>query len=140
MYYFSVAAFTKDFLRTIFSIGTYNVCTTFSTLPLVKFMRISMAHPIPVALVRMTSWNREMILDIKYEFLFDDFKWFFDYFTFDNTSEERIDIFLSYFVSNYFFIVLFDGKRFVKRSDIRIFIFTIVPTESSFFCFSFCER
>lgn len=81
-----------------------------------------------------------MILDIEYEFLFDNFKWFSCYLTFDNTSKERIDIFLCYFIADDFFIILFDGERRIKRADIGIFVFSFMPSESSLFCFLFCER
>ena len=67
-----------------------------------------MAHTLFMSLVWMSSRDREVILDIKDEFLFDNLERSPGYLTFDNTSEERIDIFLGYFVANYFFIVLFN--------------------------------
>lgn len=107
MNYFSVTSFTEDFFRAIFRIGTHNCCTTFTAISLMQFVRISMTHALFVSLVRMSRRDREVILDIKHEFLFDNLERSLGYLTFDNTSEECIDIFLGYFVANYFFIVLF---------------------------------
>lgn len=95
MNYFSITSFAEDFLRSTLRIGAHNCCTTFAAGSVMEFMRISMAHAIFVPLVWMTSWDREMVLDIKYELLFDNLKWFFGYLTLDNASQERIDIFLS---------------------------------------------
>lgn len=107
MNYFSVTRFAEDFLRTIFRVGAHDFCTTFCTRSLIQFVRISVAHTLFVSLVWMSRRDREVILDVKYEFLFDNFERFLGYLTFDNASEERIDIFLSCFVADYFFIVLF---------------------------------
>mgnify|MGYP003489978820 CR=1 FL=1 len=108
MIYFSVTSLAEDFLSTIFSVGTHDFCTTFCTRSLMQFVRISMTHTLFMSLVWMSRRDREVILDIKHEFLFDNLERSLGYLTFDNTSEERIDIFLSRFVANYFFIVLFD--------------------------------
>ncbi len=108
MNYFSVTSLAQDFLRAVFRIGTHNCRTTFITIPLMQFVRISMTHTLFVSLVWMSRRDREVILDIKDEFLFDNLERSLCYLTFDNTSEECIDIFLGYFVANYFFIELFD--------------------------------
>lgn len=108
MNYFSVTSLAEDFLRAVFRIGAHYFCTTFCTRSLMQFVRISMAHTLFMSLVWMSRRDRELILDIKDEFLFDNLERSLGYLTFDNTSEEGIDIFLGYFVANYFFIVLFD--------------------------------
>jgi len=76
-----------------------------------------------------------MIFDIKDEFLFDNFEWLLGYFTLDNSYKQFIDIFLSYFKPYDFFIILINGKRFIKRPNIGVLVFSIMPAESSFFCF-----
>ncbi len=140
MNYFSVTSLAQDFLRAVFRIGTHNCRTTFTTTSLMQFVRISMAHTLSVSLVWMSRRDREVIFDIKDEFLFDNLERSLGYFTFDNTSEERIDIFLGCFVANYFFIVLFDWQWTIKRTNIRVFVFSIVPAKSSLLCFFFCQR
>ena len=109
MNYFSVTSFAEDFLRTIFRVGTHYFCSTFCTRSLMQFVRISVAHTLFVSLIWMSRRDREVIFDIKYEFLFDNLERSFGYFTFYNSSQEGIDIFLSCFVADYFFIVLFNG-------------------------------
>lgn len=107
MNYFSVTSLAEDFLRTIFRVGAHDFCTTFCTRSLIQFVRISVTHTLFMSLVWMSRRDREVILDIKDELLFDNLERSLGYLTFDNTSEERVDIFLSCFVANYFFIVLF---------------------------------
>lgn len=102
--------------------------------------RISLVHPLLVSLIWMFRWNRKVILDIEYELLFDYFEWFFCNLTLDYPCEESIDILLSCFKAHYFFVVFYNGKRRIKRSDIGVFVFTIVPGKTSFFCFIFGER
>ena len=87
MNYFSITSFAEDFLRTIFRVGTHYFCTTFCTCSFMQFVRISVAHTLFVPLVWMSRWDREVILDIKDEFLFDNLKRSLGYLTFDNTSE-----------------------------------------------------
>lgn len=108
MNYFSVTGFAEDLLGTIFRVGTHYFRTAFCTHSLMQFVRISMTHTLFMSLVWMSRRDREVILDIKDEFLFDNLERSLGYLTLDNTSEEGIDIFLGYFVANYFFIVLFD--------------------------------
>lgn len=98
-----------------------------------------MAHAIFVPLVWMLRWEGEMILDIEDELLFNDFEGFFCHLTFDYACQESIDILLSCFEAYYFFIVFCNWKWYVKRTNVRVFIFSIVPTESPTFCFFFCE-
>jgi hypothetical protein len=137
MNYFTITIFAQDFLRAAFRIGAHNCCTTLVTYSVMEFVRVSVAHPIPVTLIRMTSRDGEVILDIEYEFLLDNFKWFFGYFTFNNANQEGVDIFLSCFVPNYFFVILVNRKCLVKRPNIGVFVFAIMPSKSSLFCFSF---
>ena len=62
------------------------------------------------------SRKREFIFDVESEFLSDNIKWFFCDFAHEDSCETGIDIFLSYFVADDFFIILFDSTWFVDRA------------------------
>lgn len=135
MYQPPITLFTEYFFGATFWISTHNSSTTGTALTLVELVRISLFHAISISLVWMTNRDREMIFYIENELLFDDFEWSFGYFTLNDSCEESINIFLSEIISHDFFIILIDRERCVKRSNIGVFVFTIVPIESSFFRF-----
>lgn len=66
-----------------------------------------------MSLVGVFGRDRNVIFYIDDELLFNDFKWFSGYFTMYDAREKFIDIFLSHFISYYFFIILIDIFWFV---------------------------
>lgn len=131
---FPIALFTDDFFWSVWSIRRNHYFLTLRADSLMEFSRISQRHTFLMTLVRMLCWEREIVLDVKCELLFYYFKRFFGYFTLEDSREELIDIFLSWLVSDIFFIILIDRERSVVGSYIGIFIFSIVPFPSLFFC------
>jgi hypothetical protein len=77
----------------------------------------------------MFGRNREMMFYVEGEFLFDDFKWFSCDFTFDDSSQESINVLLGYFKSNDLFIVLGYGER-LEVLTVKGLLFFGVPVPS----------
>ena len=113
-------------------VGRLYVCFTIITLPFMKSLSISQIISFFMSLVWMFCWERNSILNIKGELLFDNFKWFSCHSTLEYSPDEDIYIFLCRFVTNLFFIVLICRERCDKRAMIRRGFFFSFPLPSSF--------
>lgn len=138
---FEIASFTDDFFWSVCSVGSDDFFSAFCAYSLVECSGISLLESLEMSLVRMICRKREIILYIKREFLFDNFKWFFCCLTLDNTSEESVDIFLCCLIANLSLVVLFDGKQRIVWSMIRwsLFIAFPIPSFLQYFFFSHWE-
>jgi len=79
------------------------------------------------------------MLYVEGEFLFDDLKWFLGCFTEYDSSQESINVLLSYFKSNDLFIVLGYEKRF-RGLTVKGLLYFRVPIPSLGLHFFLCHR
>ncbi len=127
---FEIAFFTDNLFRPVCSVGSDDFFSAFCTYSFVECSGISRFEPLDMSLVWMARREREVILDIKCEFLADNFKRFFGYLTLDNTSKESVDIFLCCLVANFPLVILFDWKWWIIWSMVRWSFLIAFPVPS----------
>lgn len=78
---FTVACFAENFFWSICVVGGDNFCSTFITFSFMEFTRIPDIHPLLMPHIWTLGGQRNAIFNVKCEFLFYDFEWFFSYLT-----------------------------------------------------------
>ena len=79
-----------DILGSLGSVRRLHIYIAFITFPLEELSRISQRHTVEVALVRMPSGDRQVVLSIKLQLLFCDAKRFFRDLAFDRPIQNII--------------------------------------------------
>lgn len=133
---FEITGFA-DNISCCWFVGRLYVCFTIITFSFMKSLSISQIISFSVSLIWVFCRERNSILDIKGELLFDNFKWFPRNPTLKYSSDECIDIFLCSFIAYIFFIVLICRERCDKRSMIGRCFFLSFPLPSFFSYLSF---
>lgn len=94
---FHVAFFAENFFWSLWSIAGCYLFTTFITVSLEEFTRITKCHQFLVSHTRMNHRKWDAILDMKCELLPDDLKGFLRNRATKNTLENMVDIILGNF-------------------------------------------
>lgn len=87
----------------------------------------------------MLRGDRELMFDIESEFLTDDFEGFAGCLAENDSTEERVDMLLSGFITHHLFIILGDGEGRDGRS-VKALLGGIVPVPAAGLHFRFRHR
>ena len=110
---FHKALFTEDFFRSLWSIRCCDSFTTFTTVSLVEFSRISELHEFPISLSWMRRRKWYTVFDMKCELKTDNLKWLASDRATKHRPQSVVDIFLCCLFSYNSLIILRDMKRFL---------------------------
>lgn len=120
-------------------IGRMHRDTAMIAVSLVELLSVSESVSLFMALIRVFTRKRESVLDVESKFLLDDLERFSSDLTLQDPSDEGIDIFLSGFVTDYFFVIFSCCEGLDKRPMIRRRLFLSFPFPSFFLHFLFCH-
>lgn len=103
-----IALLTQYLLWEALRIGSHDFFFTFTTCSFSEMTGIPVTHTIIMSLIRVIGWEWNSVFDVECEFLANNLKGFLGNITLKNSSEESINIFLSCFIADDFFIILVD--------------------------------